>query len=204
MKGDVAGMKKTLLPKSVLLGIICSAVLQAQNSPLTQIAVLNWNRAVVDSVEGKQATAEFQKKYESRRVELNKLQEEIQTLQKQLNQGGSGEGAQAALTRQIDAKSTALKRAREDSEKEFSSMQNEILSRISKKILPVVNQFAQEKNISVIIDSSNQAAQLVYYDASIEITDEVIKRFDAVQGSAPGPAAASTGAKPPVSPPVTR
>ncbi len=197
-------MKKTLLLKSVLLGVMCSAVVQAQNAPSTQIAVLNWNSAVVESVEGKQATAEFQKKYEARRQELNKTQEEIQNLQKQLNQGGGAEESQATLSRQIDAKTTALKRAREDSEKEFSSMQNEILSRISRKILPVVNQYAKEKNLSVIIDSSNQAAQLVYYDKSVEITEEIIKRFDALQGSATGPAASTTSVKPAVSPSVTR
>lgn len=196
-------MKRTLLTQSVFLGVLSVTSLWAQSSPSSKIAVLNWNRAVVESVEGKQASAEFQKKLEARKDELNKVQEEIQKLQSQLDpKGGEGE-TQAALARQIDSKTTALKRSREDSEKEFSTLQNEILARISQKIIPVVNQYAQEKNVSVIIDSSNQAAQLIYYDTSIEITDEIIKRFDATQAPATGAATVPSSAKPATTPPAT-
>jgi Skp family chaperone for outer membrane proteins len=196
-------MRKTLLTQSALLGILFVTNLSAQSSPSGKVAVLNWNRAVVESTEGKQASADFQKKLDTRKEELNKVQEEIQKLQSQLNQGGGGEETQAALARQIDSKTTALKRSREDSEKEFSTLQNEIMARISQKIIPVVNQYAQEKNVSVVIDSSNQTAQLVYYDTSIEITDEIIKRFDATQAPATGATAAPSSAKPAPTPPAT-
>ena len=196
-------MRKTLLKQGVFLGVLSVTNLWAQGSPSSKVAVLNWNRAVVESIEGKQASEEFQKKLEARKGELNKVQDEIQKVQTQLDQKSGGEEAQASLAREVDSKTPALKRAREDSEKEFTGMQNEILSRISKKMVPVVNQYAQEKNISFIIDSSNQTAQLVYYDPSIEITDEIIKRFDASHASAPGTASVPKSAKPATPSPPT-
>jgi hypothetical protein len=77
-----------------------------------------------------------------------------------------------------------------------------------------VQQYAREKNFTLLIDYSSQTGQLYYADPSLDITDDIIRRYNGLQvsqgGSAPTapkqPTAQpnkiqSTAGKPPVTPP---
>jgi len=173
--------------------------LLAQGTP-GKIAVLHVVTAISGCTEGKQAMGEFEKKYTAKRQELEKKNNEIQELQKQLQSQARtlNDDSRAALTRSIDSKTTELQRATDDAQKEFGQLQNEIFGRIGNKIGPVVQQYAKEKNFTIIIDSSNQNSQLIYADPGIDITEDIIKRVDttlAPAAAAPAPAAAPPAAK---------
>jgi outer membrane protein len=156
---------------------------------------------------------EFQKQVDAKQEELQRKNAEIQGLQKQLQDQARtlNDESKAALSRTIETKNTDLQRATEDARKEFTDKQNEIFNRIGGKLMPVLQQYAKENNFAVIVDSSSQTSQLVYADPAIDITDDLIKRFDATQpGSTPPavsgikPTAPATGAgtKPLVPPPT--
>ncbi|MEW5978127.1 MAG: OmpH family outer membrane protein [Acidobacteriota bacterium] len=174
-----------LLPGALLLWAPQAA--QAQSAAPTRIGILNVFRAISECAEGKAALAEFQEKANAKSSELEKKNAEIQELQKQLqNQSRTlNDESRQALVRSIDAKTTDLKRAQEDAQKEFGEMQNEIFNRIGNKLSPVVQQYAKEFNFAVILDANREANQVVYFDPAIEITDDVIKRYDSTtQGTA--------------------
>jgi outer membrane protein len=166
--------------------------LLAQGTP-GKIGLLNVLRAISESSEGKQALGDFQKKADAKREELEKRNNEIQELQKQLQSQARtlNDDSRAALAKSIDSKTTELQRAQDDAQKEFGQLQNEILGRIGNKMGPFVQQYAKENNFTLIVDSSNQNSQVIYYDPAIEITDDIIKRVDAAQA----PAAAAPAAK---------
>lgn len=192
--------------KSLLVGIVSSLVLPfsvlAQSGSATKIGTLSLIRAIGESAEGKVALADFQKKADAKREELDRKNNEIQELQKQLQSQSRtlNDDSRAALAKSIDTKTTEYQRATQDAQKEFGDMQNEILNRIGTKLMPVLQQYAKENNFSLIVDSSSQSSQiLVYADPAIDVTDDIIKRFDASQSgsglSAPG------GVKPPATTP---
>jgi Skp family chaperone for outer membrane proteins len=164
-------------------------VVRAQTDP-PKIGVMNVLRAIVECNEGKLANDEFQKKLEARRDELSKKQKDVETLQQQMKTQAAtlGDDARAALSKNIDAKTTDLQRAQEDAEKEFNELRNQIFNRIGSKLAPLVQQYAKEKNFTLVLDSSSQTTQLTYIDPATDITDEVIKRFDAMQVSSNSPA----------------
>ena len=166
-----------------------------------KLAIFNVLRGIVDCAQGKQANEEFQKKYDAKRDELSKKQKELQELQQQLSTQGNTMTveARAALGRNIDAKTTELQRSQEDAEKEFTNLRNEIFNRIGSKMSPIVQQYAKEKNFTLVLDSSNQAGQLFYADPAVDITDDIIKRYDGLQVSQGGnvPAAAKPAPKSP-------
>jgi outer membrane protein len=169
--------------------------LLAQGTP-GKIGVLHVLTAITQNSEGKQAMAEFDKRYQAKKEELEKKSNEVQELQKQLQSQARtlNDESRAALTKSIESKSTELQRASDDAQKEFGQMQNEILARIGNKIGPLVQQYAKDNNFTVIVDSSNQNSQLIYADPGIDITEDIIKRVDA----ALAPAAAPAAAPPPV------
>ena len=183
----------------------------AQTSP-PKIGVMNVLRAIVECSEGKQANEEFQKKFEAKRDELSKKQKEVETLQQQLKSQAAtlNDEARAGLTKSIEAKSTDLQRSQEDAEKEFNELRNQIFNRIGSKLAPLVQQYAKEKNFTLVFDSSSQTTQLTYVDPATDITDDVVKRYDAMQvsSSSSAPAAKPATASPPpkapaVKPPAT-
>lgn len=200
---------------SVLVGAIALALpvaAAAQTSP-PKIGVMNVLRAIVECSEGKQANEEFQKKYEAKREELSKKQKELETLQQQLKSQAAtlNDEARAALTKNIDGKTTDLQRSQEDAEKEFNELRNQIFNRIGSKLAPLVQQYAKEKNFTLVLDSSSQTTQLTYIDPTTDITDEVIKRYDAMQVSSsssapaakPSTAAGQKAPAPAAKPPAT-
>jgi len=180
------------------------AALAAQaTSP--KIGVMNVLRAIVECNEGKQANEEFQKKFEAKREELSKKQKEIETLQQQLKSQSAtlNQEARAGLTRSIEVKNTDLQRSQEDAEKEFNELRNQIFNRIGSKLAPLVQQYAKEKNFTLVLDSSSQTTQLTYVDPATDITDEVVKRYNAMQVSSTGSAPAAkpaTAAQAPTAP----
>jgi Skp family chaperone for outer membrane proteins len=190
--------------------ILAGAVALAQAVPATaqtnppKIGVMNVLRAIVESNEGKQANEEFQKKFEAKREELSKKQKEIETLQQQLKSQAAtlNDGARAGLARSLEVKTTELQRSQEDAEKEFNELRNQIFGRIGGKLAPLVQQYAKEKAFTLVLDSSSQTTQLTYIDPATDITDEVVKRYDAMQvsSSSPAPATKPATTTPPTTP----
>jgi Skp family chaperone for outer membrane proteins len=179
----------------------------AQTSP-PKIGVMNVLRAIVECTEGKQANEEFQKKFEAKREELSKKQKEVETLQQQLKSQAAtlNDEARAGLTKSIEVKTTDLQRFQEDAEKEFNELRNQIFNRIGSKLAPLVQQYAKEKQFTLVLDSSSQTTQLTYVDPATDITDDVVKRYDAMQVSGGGsaPAAKPAAGTPPPKAPVAK
>jgi outer membrane protein len=199
-------MRKILVLVSVVALALPVAAAAQTNPP--KIGVMNVLRAIVECREGKQANEEFQKKFEAKRDELSRKQKEIETLQQQLKSQTAtlNDEARAGLSKNIEQKTTDLQRSQEDAEKEFNELRNQIFNRIGSKLAPLVQQYAKEKNFTLVLDSSSQTTQLTYIDPATDITDEVVKRFDAMQVSSSGPApvAKPATAAPPAKPPAAK
>ncbi len=157
-----------------------------------KIAILNMARAMEMTMEGKQAIADFQSKLTAKQNELQKKNNDLEEMKKQLQSQSQtmNDDARTNLTKKIEQGTTELQRTQEDAQKDFQQMQQEIYGRLSQKMGPIVEQYAKENQISMILDPAMQSSQVVFYDPSIEITDDIVKRFDAA------PAAPSAGAKP--------
>ena len=155
----------------------------------TKIGLLNVMRVMVECSEGKLTLGEFQKKVEAKKIELEKKNNELQDLQKQLQSQARtlNDESRAALAKSIEVKTTELQRSQDDAQKEFGALQNEILGRLGNKIAPVVQQFAKDNGFAIVVDTSNQNSQVVYFDPSIDVTDEIIKKVDASLAAGPPP-----------------
>jgi len=77
-------------------------------------------------------------------------------------------------------------------------LQNELQAEFQQKLGPVIQQVAQEKKLEILFSALD--AGIVWADAGLDLTTEVIRRFDAAN-----PAAAPTAAAPaprPAAPPA--
>src|ERR1700690_854342 len=101
----------------VRTGLLCLALSSLSSLAFAQakVAVINLQKAVLESNEIKKASTALEAKYKPRQMELEKLQEEIQRIQQTLEagQGKLTPQGQADLTSEGTRKQTALTRKSE-------------------------------------------------------------------------------------------
>jgi outer membrane protein len=193
-------MKNRLTWVAALVAIVVgAATLHAQTAApakAEKIGVINMQAAIANTAEGKKVIADLQRKYAPRQAELQDLQREIQAIQDQLSkqQATLSEDEQARLSRQAEEKQTQLKRSAEDAQNDFNLDRDESINRIGQKMVRVISDFASKNGFSLVLDD----AQIpVYYAAKdIELTAEIVKRYDAANPVADGGATPKPAANP--------
>lgn len=164
----------------LLWAVVFPVIALAQNSS-GKVVVIHYEAVIRECSEGKRAFAEFDKQVATKRAQLEKKNNELLTLRRQLVEqvGSLNEQAQLTLSQNIEAKDTQMKRDQEDAQKEFNAIQQGIFRQIALRFGPVLQKYAVEQGISMIVDSSKQTNQVFFVNPAIEITAEVIKIFDA-------------------------
>jgi outer membrane protein len=162
----------------VRLFVVSSALLAAASAGSAQpkVAIINLQRAVLESAEIKKASTELEAKYRPRQLKVEALQKELQSIQQNLqaNAGKLTPQAEADLTTQGQRKQRELQRLTEDLQADVERERNDILGRSSQRMQAVVKKVAEAKAIDIVVDISNT----VYFKPDLEITTESIAAYD--------------------------
>jgi outer membrane protein len=187
---------------------LCPAALLAQAAPAaapaaptvalatgpTHVGIISIQDAIVATNEGQRDFDAMGKKFEPRRNELKSLSDEIEGLKKQLNTQGDkmNDDARATLVKSIEQKQKALTRSSEDAQNEFQGQQNEIAQRILQKMGPVIDKYAKENSLGLILDASRPwpEGQVLWANEGVNITKAIVDAYNAQSGVAAPPAAA--------------
>jgi outer membrane protein len=191
-------MRNRLLTASVLLCLlVCPALARSQDAPSAgpgKIGLINIQEAIAASGEGKKAFGDIQKKYEPRRNDLERQQQEINALQDQLQkqQTTLSDEERVRLNRDLEEKQRLFKRAQEDAQADFQNDNQETVRRIGQKMVRVINDYAKQNGFALVMDPA--AANVpVYYAPGLDITEAIVKRYDDAN-PAGSPAASSSSA----------
>ena len=155
----------------------------------TKVAVINLQRAVLESAEIQKANADMQAKYKPRQDEIDKLQQDIQGISQQLQTNGAKLTPQAAadLQEQGQRKQRDLQRMQEDLQADVDRDRNDILSKSTQKMSAVVKKIAEEKGYDLVVDVSTA----VYFKPAMEITSDAIAAYNQAYPAAPAAAKAA-------------
>jgi outer membrane protein len=163
----------------VRTGFVCLALssLSGLASAQTKVAVINLQKAVLESNEIKKASTALETKYRPRQQELEKLQADLERIQQTLQngQGKLSPQGEADLQAEGTRKQTSLTRKSEDLQKEVDAERNEILAKSSKQMQEVVSKLAADKGYDVVVDVSNT----VFFKPALEITNDAIAAYNA-------------------------
>ena len=167
----------------------------------TKIGTINIEQAVLGTNEGQRDFAALQKKLEPKQNELKGQNDELESLQKQLQTQGDklNDDARAELVKQIETKKKALDRAVQDFQEDGQNQQKEVFQRILQKMAPVIVKHAQEGGYAMIVDTSNPWPQspVLWYDGNkSDITKAVVDLYNTQSGVPPPAAGAAAPAKP--------
>ena len=145
----------------------------------SRVAVINSEKTLQYSEEGKKAIAQLVEKEKKINVELGKIDEQILTLETRLNRQKLTLTFETQQKLALDLDNLRIKRKRveEDSIKEFQQLKFELYSKIRKEVLPIIDSVAKEKEFSLVLDLSTSG--VLYFEPAFDITDEVIKKYNA-------------------------
>jgi Skp family chaperone for outer membrane proteins len=164
-----------------------------------KIAVVDIQQAIMGTAEGKQAIQELQKKYQPRTTEINQRQQDVQTLQEQLQKQMTTLSAeeQRRMQHDLQEKQTVLQRLEQDAQSSFQYDRDTVMRDLGQKMVQVIDQYASGHGYALVIDGSQVP---VYYAAKgVDITPEIVKLYDTshpVQAAAASAATSGSAAAP--------
>lgn len=145
-------------------------------SAQSRVAIINLQRAVLDTAEIQKASATLEAKYKPRQGELEKLRKELEDIQQKLQTlaGKLTQQAEAELALQGQRKQRDFQRLSEDLQADVDDERTDILSRSSQRMREVVQKIAEEKGIDVVVDVTNT----IFFKPALEITAEATAAYD--------------------------
>jgi outer membrane protein len=163
----------------------------------TKLGVISVQDCILATNEGQKEFEALGKKFEPTRTELKSLNDEIDSLKKQLDAQGSkmNDEARAGLVRQIETKQKALSRKQEDAQNDFVGQQNEIAQKILQKLGPVIDKYAKDNGLGLIIDISKPwpDGAVLWANQSVDITKPIVDLYNAQAGVPAAPSASKPG-----------
>ncbi len=145
------------------------------------VAVIDVQRVVAESDPGKESLASLQKLQDSKITQGQTLQEEFNAMREQISKQRFtlSEERLAELTRAMEDKEIALRRFQDDATRELDEARRAALGRLEERIMPVIDEVGRERGLTLIFNKYQSG--LVYADEAIDITDDVIRRFNTIQ-----------------------
>jgi outer membrane protein len=169
-----------------------------------KVGVINVQVAITSTAEGKQAAAELQSKFAPRQTDLDNTRKELDDIQSRLRTGATtlSDDEKARLARQGDVLTRSYQRKQQEAQDDFNDDQQDIVNRIGRKMMEVLDKYSKENGFVVILDTSAQQTPVVYAANGIDVTQEIIRLYD--QGNpVKGGAGAGASSAPPLAPRAT-
>jgi outer membrane protein len=172
LRGAVAGAL------ALVFALALTAPLAAQEM---KIAILDTEQILLQSETGKKALERLKTLRTEKEEEGKRLQSELEALQQRLSEGrlSLAEDRIRELEKELEDKAIAMRRFQDDANRELNKRRDDILAEVDGKVMPIINQFGQEQGFDLIFRKFESG--LIYADAGIDITAEVIERLDAGQ-----------------------
>ena len=197
-----------------VLGAACllaNSAVRAQGAAAGKFAVINVRQAIITTAEGKQASGELQSQFAARQSELENLNKQINDLRQRLSSGQNtlSDEEKVRLTNQGTRLTQQLERKQNELQEDLNAAQGEVVDRIGRKMMDVLEKYARENGITAVFDSSAQNSPILFAATSVDITQDIIKLYDqqypskAAAGTTPATKPAATTPKP-ANPPASK
>jgi outer membrane protein len=199
-----SGCNTTTLRAAALAAacLIATAAAWAQGTPASsKVGVIDVRAAIVGTAEGKQASAELQSQFASRQTELENLNKQVNDLRQRLqaSQGKLSADEEARLTQQGQRYTQQLERKQQEYQEDVNAAQGEVIDRIGRKLVDVLDRYARENGYVLMIDSSAQNSGILYKSTQIDVTQDIVRLYDQaypVKAATTAPAQSKPAPKP--------
>jgi Skp family chaperone for outer membrane proteins len=174
---------RTIAPLVILFILVVAGVSYAQQA--SKIAIINSQKAFETSVEGKRILGQMQDRESKIKTDLQKLDDSIRLLENKLSTGRltmTNEALQG-IQSDIDKKTTERKRYEEDATREAQQFSANLVQKIRSEMVTIIENLAKERGLELVLDVIQSG--VVTFSPTVDITDEVIRRYDQSKAATP-------------------
>ena len=171
-------------------------------APALRMAFVDLQRVAAESAEGKSANGKVQQLTQTKANEISVKTKQLDAANQKMQQGGAvlNDAARATLQKEVDRLTVEIDRLQQDAQAEGQEFQQQQLSDFQDKLKPVVEGLVKELGVGLLFSMGDAGA--IFVDPSLDITLEVIKRFDAASAAAKPAGAPAAAAPKPAAPPA--
>lgn len=169
----------------MVIGGGLSGGLVAQSAPAPRLGVVDQDRILNESEEGKRLRTDLEKMREGKATQLETIEAELKDLQNQLlnAQLSLSNEKRTEISRHLKRKRVEYERLNDDAAEEFQEAANRAQGRLVRMFRELIKQYGSEKGYTAIFESNT-----LYFAAdTVDITDDLLTRFNAYTKSVGGP-----------------
>src|SRR5262245_54654856 len=162
----------------LLVAVLPLGLAGASVAASTRIGYLDGHKVLVRSAAGmaireqlEREQAAIQKDIDTRKVEIDKLRDELE--KKGLVLSGDARREKEEL---LQRKVRDMRRLAEDSDKEIRRKEQQLRAKLGNELTTLVERYGKEKGYLIILERTGGA--VLYGDPEADVTDEIIKLFD--------------------------
>ncbi len=168
------------------LAFTASSALAEGAAPM-KVAVVDVQRAVMQTEDGLRAQATLKKLFDNRQQELNRKQTDLQKQREELDKQQKVLSKEA-LQKRVDEWQKQMMELQQifvEYNKELEKKQKELTDPVFEKVLAIIKRLATRDGYDMIMDKQTVA----YMRSDLDLTDQLIQLYNG-GGAAPAPAAA--------------
>ena len=145
----------------------------------TSVAWVDIQRIAEVSAEGRIANAKVQILIEEASAKIAPKYKELDALQQKMEVAATvlNSDSPSLLEKQINRLKIEIRRLEEDAQREVRDLQIRLQQDLEVRLMPVIQAFVQDRNIKVLFSRNDSG--IILGDQALDLTAEIIKRFDA-------------------------
>ena len=145
-----------------------------------KVGVINIQAAIAGTEEGKQAVSQLQSQFAPRTSELQNMQKQIEDVRARLQAGEAtlSDEEKGRLTREGDQLTHSFQRKQQEFQDDSNDAQQDLINRIGRKMIGVLDKYAKDNGYSVVLDTSSQQTPVIYAANQVDVTQEIIHLYD--------------------------
>jgi outer membrane protein len=150
-----------------------------------KFAYVDLQRIAQTSAEGKAAATKIQE-YEKKKLgEIQEKNKQLEEMRKKLEQGGTvlSDSARGQIEKDIDRTTRELQFMQQSAQAERDQLERELNAEFQRKLNPIIEQVSTEKGLLMLFSIRDNGA--VWANTGLDLSDEVVKRFDAAVKTPP-------------------
>lgn len=166
------------------LALLCLAVAGAwaqtvSASSQPKIGVINLQRAIASSAEGKKASAELQNKFAREQSGLQAMQKQLQDLQNRItNNRTLSDTELTRLQRQAELLTRQFQRKQDGLNEAVDAAQSEVMGNIGPRMQTIIERYSGENGYTLVLNAGAAGTPVLWGTNQINITDDIIRLFD--------------------------
>ena len=147
-------------------------------------ATVSFNAVVLQTDEAQKSLGALQTRFAPKEEHLKSLNTEVEALRKQLAaNSGLNDSERTSRERSLESKERQLQREADDFKADSQSESEQIYQRVAQRVYAFLQTYSQQHGYRLVIERGSDANPVVWYAAAnTDITDEVIKAYNAQAG----------------------